>query len=158
MDDWRIGFHRALVDAIVHNGSPHDPTRSAYYGSSLPDNWVDVSSHVAAAGIDYANTPAPTDATWLQFGGTFNEDTYVHGVDIELFLNDGTRQWYRYSGTISDLILAIVKDPSCEGSGRRWDTEPGNRVCPVCRTTRRSMSAPWGTSAYLVPEHRAKST
>jgi len=109
--DWKAGFHRALVDAIVRNGGPHDPAKSPWWGSSLPDNWMEVIGQVTAAGIDYTNTPRPIEAEWDEFGGTFYEwDTRKYGMDLELHLLDGTRVWYRYSGSISELLLAVVGD------------------------------------------------
>jgi hypothetical protein len=109
-DDWKAGFHRALVDAIVREGSPHDPTRDPFYGSTLPDRWVEIGPRVATVGIDYANTPKPVEGEWMEFGGTFHPTEMVYGVDIELFLLDGTRVWYRYKGSVPHLILAVVKD------------------------------------------------
>jgi hypothetical protein len=107
--DWKANFHRALVDAIVQHAGPHDPAKSPWWGSSLPDNWREVVRTVAAVGIDYANTPKPIEAEWEEFGGTFYEgDTRKYGVDLELHLLDGTRVWYRYSGSISELIVAVV--------------------------------------------------
>jgi hypothetical protein len=108
--DWKTGFHRALVDAIVREGSPHDPARDGFYGSTLPNNWVEIGPRVAEVGIDYANTPRPIEANWMEFGGTFDENERKYGVDVELHLLDGTRVWYRYSGSISTLILAVVED------------------------------------------------
>jgi hypothetical protein len=111
--DWKVGFHRALVDAIIREGSPHDPTRDGFdgfYGSTLPNNWVEIGPRVAAVGIDYANTPKPEEGVWTEFGGTFGGNETVYGMDLELFLLDGTRVWYRYRGSAADLILAVVRD------------------------------------------------
>lgn len=160
--DWRIGFHQALVDAIVANGSPHDPTQNSYWGSSLPDDWTEVRPRIAAIGIDYANTPKPIEAEWSEFSGTFHEgDNRKYGVDLELFLLDGTRVWYRYSGTISDLILAVVEDKPCAGTGQPWTSDSDTRgylICPVCRTTRRAIARTIGriTTTHQVPAHPVK--
>ncbi len=108
-EDWKAGFHRALIEAIVKNGSPHEPTKSPYWGSSLPDNWTNVMRVVGTVGIDYAATSAPVEASWSQFMGTFYEgDDRVYGMDVELVLQDGTRHWWRYQGTASDLIQAVI--------------------------------------------------
>lgn len=155
-DDWRRGFHRALVDAIVREGGPHDPTQSAYWGSALPDNWTEIGPHVAEVGIDYTKTPQPIEAEWYQFGGTFGDgDDRKYGVDLELVLLDGTRVWYRYSGTISTLILAVVAENDCPGSGQRWIKDIGNRRCPVCRSTARVLGRINGkpVMTYQVPTH-----
>lgn len=156
-DDWRRGFHRALIDAVVRNGSPHDPDKDSYYGSSLPNNLAEIGPRVAEAGIDYNSTPAPVEAGWTEFGGTFDEDQRKYGVDLELFLLDGTRVWYRYSGTISTLILAIVTIERCPGSGQRWVKDVGSRRCPVCRNTARVLGriSEKPLLAYQVPVHPA---
>jgi hypothetical protein len=156
--DWRRGFHRALVDAIVRNGSPHDPGKDGYYGSSLPDNSVEIGPRVATVGIDYNNTPTPVEADWTEFGGTFDEDQRKYGVDLNLLLLDGTRVWYRYDGTISTLIRAVVAVEPCAGSGQRWIKDVGNRRCPVCRSTARVLGRISGKPllAYQVPTHPAK--
>lgn len=149
--DWKEGFQRALVDAIVREGAPHDPAASSFWGSSLPDNWVEIGPRVAEVGIDYANTPKPVEAEWTQFGGTFDGNDQKYGVDLELFLLDGTRTWYRYSGNISDLILAVVADEPCPGTGHRWTKTPGNRTCPTCGITARKLQSP--TWLHQVPVH-----
>jgi hypothetical protein len=110
-DDWKKGFHKALVDAIVRDGSPHDPNRNAYWGTSLPNNWEDILRWVRDEGIDYEATKPPVHAEWYEFQGTLYEgDTRVVGLDLLLVLNDGTECWYRYRYSMSDLILAVVQD------------------------------------------------
>lgn len=140
--DWKTGFHRALVNAIVRNGSPHDPSRDSYWGSSLPDGWVEIGPRVAAVGIDYIKTPKPVEANWYEFAGTFADgDNRKYGVDLELVLLDGTRVWYRYDGSLAALILAVVTDDDlCSGSGQHWIIGRRNRECPVCHTTARAIN------------------
>ncbi|HEU0252830.1 MAG TPA: hypothetical protein VFR12_07325 [Pyrinomonadaceae bacterium] len=63
---------------------------------------------IANHGIDYDKTTY-VESNWNEFMGTFYEgDTSVYGVDMNLVLNDGTVLRWRYAGSVSDLIQAVL--------------------------------------------------
>lgn len=113
MEDWRPGFRRALVRAIVRGGSPHDTQERGYWGSSMPKDWERVSRRVSQAlasdTIDYAATGEPKDVEWDEFQGTFEPSRTIRGLDLVIVLKGGERYPYRYRGTIGELIMAVVR-------------------------------------------------
>jgi hypothetical protein len=111
---WTTRFHRALVDAVVTNGTivrtDVDKPPFGFYG------WIDMnqqkrSKMVADVGIDYQATTMPHESTWNEFKGTFYEgDTEVVGVDLDVVLKDATVVRYRWAATMSDLIQAVLHE------------------------------------------------
>jgi hypothetical protein len=104
---WRKGFHRALLDAVVRNGSPLD-TKPDWFGWIHP-GYVALVKKVHDVGVDYDATPDPQEANWSEFMGTFYEgDTRVYGLEVDLVLKDGSTVRYRYKGTLGELIHQVV--------------------------------------------------
>lgn len=108
-EDWRKGFHRALIDAVVSHGSPvaDDPS---FYGW-IHQQYAERIKNVHTVGIDYERTQAPKEDSWEVFMGTFYEgDTRVYGLDLTVVLLDGQTVRFRYQGTLGELISAVVQD------------------------------------------------
>jgi hypothetical protein len=113
---WRDDLKRAMIDALVKLGSPMRDKpdiygwedydwQSAYEGRPHPKRVM-----IKQAGIDYAATTYVED-DWYEFAGTFApEQNHVYGVRLLLVLLDGTRQYWRYSGNLSNLIDEVLKD------------------------------------------------
>lgn len=117
-DAWKVGFTRALIDAIVREGMPVKDDKAAYSSMSWEDweNATDIRREVQRVGVDYTKTTW-TESSWDEFMGTFYQgDTRCHGVDAQVFLKSsrkgGRSYTFRWKGTTSDLILAVVRDPS----------------------------------------------
>ncbi len=107
MNDWKTGFHRAMIDALISQASPLDDNPS-FYGW-IADNWEQTMRRVRNIGIDYDRSTYE-DSDWDEFQGTFYEgDTRKHGVDITLVLNDGSTARYRWSGQVGDLITQVAR-------------------------------------------------
>lgn len=108
-EHWKIGFRRALIDAIVKNGSPLSPTPSAY--GYLHSEWQAVRKLVSDVGVDYDRTGEPREVDWDEFRGTFYEgDTRRVGLDLDVVLRDGSTHAFRYDGTVSDLISQVLAE------------------------------------------------
>ena len=108
--DWQVEFKRAMINAIVENGSPVDPTPRPY-------GWVDYKNYAARRnaidefGIDYDKTELPEDASWYEFQGTFWEGDHVaYGAEANIVLMDSSTSRWRYTGTISDMIATILRE------------------------------------------------
>lgn len=115
MEDWRKGFHRAMVDTIVQEGSPLklDPN-DRFYGWQAW-NWGEIREHVGRVGINYEATGGPQEASWLEFKGTFFEgDPTTYGVDITLVLNDGATYLWRTTMLMAEFIVAVVRQDDKE--------------------------------------------
>lgn len=70
---------------------------------------------VANVGIDFDATTY-RESCWNEFMGTFYEgDTRVYGVDVDLVLLDGTRLCWRYAGSVSELITAVLASDNVVG-------------------------------------------
>lgn len=104
--DWKRGFHRAMIDALVKNGTPVGDNPS-FYGY-IADNWPEISERVRTTGIDY-ETSTFKDSEWHEFKGTFYEgDTRTTGIDVNLVLLDGSIAKYRWEGHPGDLIQQVA--------------------------------------------------
>ena len=107
MSNWKAEFKRHLIDVLVKNGSKVDDNASVY-GWQEYDLHGKYKSMIANHGIDYDKTTY-TEATWYEFMGTFYEDdTSVYGVDMNLVLGNGKVLKWRYAGTVSELIQAVL--------------------------------------------------
>lgn len=107
-NSWKAGFKRALVDAIIRNGSPLDP-KADIWGWTHPKHH-EVAQAVRSGKIDY-QACTWEESEWSEFMGSFYEgDTRKYGMDLTIKMKDGQEFIYRYSGTVSDLILAVVAD------------------------------------------------
>ncbi len=109
MSDWKAGFHKAMIDALVRNGTPFNPDKASFYGY-IADNWEEIAGRVKTVGIDYARSTY-ADAEWSEFKGTFYEgDTRTTGIDAHLVLLDGSTADYRWEGHPGDLMHDVTKD------------------------------------------------
>ena len=106
MSDWKIEFHKALVDALVEGGSLICDNADIY-GWRDYDGTRNARQYIEHVGIDYAKTTYD-DSTWDEFQGTFTDNRTVVGTDVDVVLNDGERLKFRYVGTLSSLIQAVV--------------------------------------------------
>jgi hypothetical protein len=113
-DTWKIGFTRALIDAIVREGGVVRKDGGSFYGG-WQDYEVtpDVRAEIERVGIDYAKTTW-TESEWHEFMGTFYEgDTRCVGIDAEVSLKSsrkgGRGYTFRWQGSVSDLIIAVVR-------------------------------------------------
>lgn len=112
--DWRAEMKHHMIDVLVRMGSPVREDASIYgweeYEWGEHGGTETRRAHVARVGIDYAATTY-VESCWDEFMGTFYEgDTRVYGVDLHLVLLDGTRLHWRYSGSLSNLITAVLED------------------------------------------------
>lgn len=110
MEDWRKGFHKAMVDTIFQEGSPLkiDPA-TRFYGWQAW-NFGEIRDHVTRVGIDYEATSEPLESEWLEFKGTFYEgDPTTYGVDLTLILNDGTAYPWRSTMRMAEFIVAVIR-------------------------------------------------
>lgn len=108
METWRKGFHKALVDAVVANGSLVRKNAS-FYGWRDYSGTAEMRKKVAKVGVDYNATKMPKETSWHEFQGTFYEgDTRVVGIELDVVLKDGTVGQYRWEANMSDLIQAVL--------------------------------------------------
>lgn len=117
MSDWKAGFKRAVIDAIVAGGMPvrANPSR---FGWEDYDRARDIKSAIAYQGIDYTRSTY-RESCWDEFMGTFYQgDTRVYGVDATIVLRGaheigdppGRSYHFRWKGTASDLIQAVLSE------------------------------------------------
>ena len=107
MSTWKAEFKRHLIDVLVKNGSKIDDNASSF-GWQEYDLHGKYKSMITNHGIDYDKTTY-TESSWSEFMGTFYEgDTSVYGVDMNLVLGNGTVLKWRYAGTVSELIQAVL--------------------------------------------------
>jgi len=107
-EDWKAGFRKAMIDALVKNSTPVGKDAS-FYGYIDP-NWQEVHRAITDGEIDYDAT-SWEDVEWDQFMGTFYEgDTRKVGIDVNVVLTNGDTYKLRYEGTAGDLINAVVSD------------------------------------------------
>lgn len=105
---WTTDLRERMIDALVKHGSPR-ADKPTTFGWSHPD-WQRISRTVRDGTIDY---PASswTEVDWHEFMGTFYEgDTRKVGIDVTVVMRSGERFVYRYSGTVGELINAVVGD------------------------------------------------
>lgn len=117
--DWRAEMKRHMIDVLVRTGAPvrDDPSIYGWQVYEWDEQWASRrkgtetrKQRVERVGIDYVATTY-VESCWDEFMGTFYEgDTRVYGVDLHLVLLDGTRLHWRYSGSLSDLITAVLED------------------------------------------------
>lgn len=109
MSDWRVGYRRALVDALVRLGSPL-ADRTSVYGWTHED-WQEIRAHVRSVGIDYERTGEPEDTSWNEFAGTFaDDDNCVYGVEFTLVLQNGSTHRWRVSARLGEVLLEVARD------------------------------------------------
>ena len=108
---WREEFHHALIWEIVRSGTPVHPDADRLSPFSwMADDWQDQKRAVLDGDVDYEKTMYEK-SSWDEFVDTFYEgDTRKYGVDLHIVMTDGTKYHWRYTGTVSDLILALTKD------------------------------------------------
>lgn len=115
MEDWRKGFHRAMVDTIVREGSPLKLNPADRFYGWQAWNYGEIHDHIARVGIDYEATKIPVESEWEEFKGTFYEgDLTVYGVDITLVLADGAAYPWRTSMRMAEFIVAVVRQGNKE--------------------------------------------
>lgn len=112
MSDWKIGFKRAMIKALVDGGSPVRDDPSFYGWEDYDHHWPPVRHPkrimIDRVGIDFDATTY-RESVWAEFQGTFYEgDTRVYGVDLDLVLCNGKRLRWRYTGTVSKLLTAVL--------------------------------------------------
>jgi hypothetical protein len=107
-EDWKVGFRKAMIDALIKSGTPVSKD-AGFYG------WIDydgaeIKAAIRAGEIDYDAT-AWDDVDWYEFMGTFYEgDTRKTGIDINVVMTNGDTYKLRYAGTVGELINAVVSD------------------------------------------------
>lgn len=107
MSEWKAEFKRHLIDVLVKEGSKIDDNASSF-GWQEYDLHGKFKSMILNYGIDY-NKTTYVESNWYEFVDTFYEgDSTVYGVDMNLVLNNGTVLKWRYAGTVSDLIQAVL--------------------------------------------------
>jgi hypothetical protein len=107
MSDWKAGFHKAMIDALIRNGTPINPEKASFYGY-IADDWQGIVDRVKRVGVDYACSTYE-DAEWHEFKGTFYEgDTRTVGVDVHLVLEDGSTADYRWEGNVGELMHDVA--------------------------------------------------
>lgn len=115
-DDWKAGFKQAMVKALVDGGQPVRDRPDIYgWQNYEPAAMGRRGRHplrimIEQVGIDFDVTTY-RESVWDEFMGTFYEgDTRVYGTDMDLVLLDGTRLHWRYAGTLSALISAVLAE------------------------------------------------
>lgn len=99
-------LHRAVVDAIIQNGSP--VSQDSSYGW-LDSNYAELRVHMAHCRPDY-EACTWDDSSWSEFQGTFDPDVHMRGIDLKLACRCGLldgRAW-RYTGGYAELIRAVT--------------------------------------------------
>lgn len=108
-EDWKKDFHQSFVNAVVKHGHPIDRNGQIYWWQQHEPLRSQTVAKMHEVGIDY-ETSTYEESNWYEFKGTFyTGDTREFGVDLKVHLLDGTWQEWRYAGTISELIRAVLE-------------------------------------------------
>lgn len=105
MSDWKDGFRKAIVDAMVASGGAAESWSHYAGGFTVPD--TEARAMIAKEGIDYEETTWE-DEKFSVFLDTDAGSATVEGVAIKLVLNDGTVFDWSWTGSLSDLITKVV--------------------------------------------------
>lgn len=111
-DNWRKGFHQAVIDTVIRLGSPRKSGKNweLLYGWADYDAYIERKAQIESVGIDYDKTTIE-EADWDEFKGTFYEgDTRVYGIDVHVVLHDGTEFDWRYGRTIGRFLMELLKN------------------------------------------------
>lgn len=119
-EDWKVGFHRAVIDSILAKGRQLAPRSQRDNFGWRQDRYshepVDPVMHrILRHGIDY-NKSTYVDSNWSEFAGTFTSDEQKYGMDAEIVTVRGERFEWRYEGTLGQMLDAIL-----ERDGRERD-------------------------------------
>lgn len=113
---WKDDLKRHMIDVLVRLGSPVRDRVDIYGWQQYDWNTTPGTTtatqkreHVARVGIDYTGSEY-READWYEFAGTFVESYHVYGVDLSLVLTDGTKYLWRYDGTLTKLLHAVLED------------------------------------------------
>jgi hypothetical protein len=106
MSDWKVGFKRALIDAIIDHGEVQKPFRSSEYFSFEDEQKL--RKHVQAY-IDYDGTGAPVDSSYWTDGDSFQsgEERACFSLSVKLH-GESVHVRFIYKGTFSELIFAVL--------------------------------------------------
>ena len=103
---WKSEFKRAFIDVVVSEGLPLRDGNTAW--GYLARDWESKRERVATIGINY-DASTWEESRWWDGADTFNDGYEKIGIDASIVLIDGEVIKFRYDGTASDLIIAIVK-------------------------------------------------
>lgn len=111
--DWRIGFKKALIDALIRGGNllNDDPYQQTYgwEGDYTKDGQAKIKI-IHNGDIDYEATTWE-ESTWHEFMGTFYEgDTRVKGIDLRIVMKTKEEFNWRWQGSVGDLIQQVVTE------------------------------------------------
>jgi hypothetical protein len=105
-EDWKVGFKRAMVDALLKEGSPLDPLEDGW-GWIHPDAEA-IRKEMKFHAIDYRNTTW-TDNWITANADSFNEGTRKEVIDVTVRFFSHDPVVFRYVGGVSDLISAVMQ-------------------------------------------------
>lgn len=118
-EDWRIGFRRAMIDAMVRVGSPLDPNPSQW--GWIHSDYASIYDQIKTVGIDYDACGIVEEVDWYEFQGTFHEgDHRCYGAELEIVLNDGSRCTFRVTTRLAEFIVEVIRTEA--EINRAWDT------------------------------------
>lgn len=105
---WKDEYHEAVIMAIVRNGSPLGKDASIYGWHAWEKDYLAIVAMIKRRGIDFKKSTF-NDSYWYEFAGTFaEEDNRIQGIEANIVLKGGISYTYRWSGSFSELLTAVL--------------------------------------------------